>query len=102
MKQSTSDRSEAASHFSDFFGHRRRRRQYPLMTFILMSLLGAEIWKMEKAMSKKSPPKGSAKASMTKSDAARIQRATAKNNGGQVSQGSFASRAARAAARSSK
>lgn len=57
---------------------------------------------MENAMSKKSLSKGSAKTSMTKSDAARIQSATAKSNGGQVSRGSFASRAARAAARSSK
>lgn len=53
-------------------------------------------------MSTDAPPKAPVKAPMTKSAVARIQSATAKNNGGQVAKGSFASRAARAAARNGK
>ena len=50
-------------------------------------------------MSKKS---SGFKSDMTKNDAARIQSAEAKQNGGQVSKDSFAARAARAAERNSK
>lgn len=39
---------------------------------------------------------------MTKKAASRIQSSTAKSNGGNVSKGSFASRAARAAAKNAK
>lgn len=53
-------------------------------------------------MSTKSSSKGSGRTQMSKADAARVQRATAKANGGQVSKGIFASRAAAAAARNEK
>ena len=39
---------------------------------------------------------------MTRTDASRIQSATAKNNGGKVDEDSFSSRATRAAERNSK
>jgi len=50
-------------------------------------------------MSAKPSSKGAARAPMTKAAASRIQNSTAKANGGQVSKGSFASRATSAAAR---
>jgi len=53
-------------------------------------------------MSANAPPKAPVKAPMTKSDAARIQSAAAKSNGGQVPKGSFASRASSASARNGK
>ena len=53
-------------------------------------------------MSKSSNPKAPTTASMTKSDAARIQSVSAKSQGGGVAKGSFSSRATRAAARNSK
>ncbi|MBF0250389.1 MAG: hypothetical protein HQL35_07165 [Alphaproteobacteria bacterium] len=53
-------------------------------------------------MSAKSSSKGSGRTQMTKADAGRIQSATAKANGGQVSKGSFSSRASSAAARNGK
>ena len=46
--------------------------------------------------------KSSPKVQMTKADAARIQSATAKANGGKVPKGTFSSRATSAAARKGK
>lgn len=49
--------------------------------------------------SKTSPSSAAASTPMTPADAARIQSATAKNNGGMVSRGSFAARAQSSAAK---
>lgn len=61
-----------------------------------------QVRKMEDQMSTKSASKSTNKGVMTHRDAARIQSSMAKNNGGQVSKGSFSSRASRSAAKNGK
>ncbi|NIZ01929.1 hypothetical protein [Thalassospira lucentensis] len=53
-------------------------------------------------MATKSTSKSASKSTMTQKDAARIQSSTAKNSGGQVSKGSFSSRASSSAAKNGK